>query len=210
MFLRLAQAGLLTVALLATPFSRGSSGQSLDPALFGERLLRLTSTVESLELTLASQKRQIDALNAEVQRLREQLASQQAQRPWTDDLKRIAEAIQEVDRKRISDNEKVLKVLEDLRRAVTAAAADTSRSSSRASESRSSSSKAADLGAKKALPYVMKRGETLSGILEEFNPDAVKQGYRRLTVQQVMDFNEITDATRIPEGATIMLPLIPQ
>jgi hypothetical protein len=209
MLLRLAHAGLLAVALLATPFSRGSSAQPLDPALFGERLLRLTSTVESLELTLASQKRQIDALNSEVQRLREELASEQAKRPWTDDLKRIADALQEIDRKRISDNEHVLKVLEDVRRAV-AAAAEASRPAPRGSDARGSSTKAAELGAKKALPYVMKRGETLSGILEDFNPDAARQGYRRLTVQQLMDFNAITDATRIPEGATIMLPLIPE
>jgi ABC-type transporter Mla subunit MlaD len=185
---------------LAAAMPTRIEAQAIDPAVVGERLQRLTSIVESMELTLASQKRQIDALQQEVQNLRDLVTEQNNRRDWASDLKKLADAISEVDRKRIADNEHVVKILGELRKAVSTPAEPAKPARSRSTE----------IATDKALPYVFKRGDTLSGVLQSFNPDAEKKGYRPLTPQQVMDFNKIEDARRIPEGATIMLPLIPQ
>lgn len=221
----LALAGLIS-AHTALP----ANAQSVDPAVVGERLQRLNVTVESLEATAASQKRQIDALASEILRLREEhsrelssLASRGAQRPWAedikrhnDDLKRLADAIQEVDRKRAADHEQSLKILGELRKAVTALAeAPPPKAAPRRERpDRTEKPDRTDPPAEpetpvKAVPYTVGRGETLSLIVEGFNTDAKKKGYQPLTVQQVMKFNKVTDPRKIPVGAVLNLPLYP-
>ncbi|MBX3747719.1 MAG: hypothetical protein KF833_20620 [Verrucomicrobiae bacterium] len=189
--------------------------QPVDPAVFGERLQRLTSAVESLEMALASQRRQIDNLSQELQQVRQDMLdrSQAQPRGGDDDLKRLASAIAEVDRKRIADAEQVLRILGELRKSIAAAAesgAARSGGASRPATGGARPSRPAEPTPDKELPYVIKRGQTLSQLLVEFNTDARKHGYRTLTAQQVMDYNQITDATRIPEGATLLFPLYPQ
>lgn len=101
---------------------------------------RLNASVEAVEQASVSQKRQIEALGNEIQKLREEnareAASRATQRPWADDikrqsdelrrhsedLKRLADAVAEVDRKRAADHEQVLKVLGEMRKAVAAIA----------------------------------------------------------------------------------------
>lgn len=201
--------------------ARSGFAQAIDPAVVGERLQRLTSMVESLELALASQKRQIEALGNEMQRLREDQLERAGQRPWADDLKRLADAVNEVDRKRVADSEQVVKVLNELRKAVATAAeppkpASAARSGDAGGRreeggtgSRGSGS-AREPAVEKALPWVMERGQRLSTVVARFNEQAKKEGFQPLTVQQVMKFNNITDDRRIREGSTIQLPLIPR
>src|SRR5690606_32697075 len=108
-----------------------SVAQAIDPAVVGERLQRLAASVEALELALASQQRQIDALVSEVQSIRQDVLKQGARRPWTDDIRQLTNAIAEVDRKRVADSEQVVKLLNELRKSVSALA-ESSRNSPRA------------------------------------------------------------------------------
>ncbi len=220
----------------------GAGAYDLDPAVVGERIQRLNATVEALEQASTSQQRRIDTLGTELGRLREEttreLARNGAQRPWsedllrqsdeikrhTEDLKRLAEAISEVDRKRAADHEQVLKVLGELRKAITAmadappgrsspnrSAPESPRSTSRRDNDRSSANNApVEPAPAKSVPYTVGRGDTLSLIVESFNADAGKKGYLPVTVSQVMKFNKITDARRLAAGAQLNLPLYPQ
>jgi hypothetical protein len=195
--------------------------QPIDPAVVGERIQRLTAAVESLELSMASQKRQIDALAGELVKIREEMGRQgdamrqRDARPWADDLKRLADAIAEVDRKRASDGEQVVRVLNELKKAV-ATGPDTSRSA-KAPEPRTTpgrtkapdADKPAEKPPDRALEYVLERGQSLSEVVVSFNEEAKKQGYQPLTTAQVMKFNDIKDDRRIPVGARILLPVIP-
>lgn len=213
-------AGILSVGLVWGS-ARPVRAQAVDPAVVGERLQRLTSMVESLELALASQKRQIEALGNELQRLREDQLERTGQRPWADDLKRLADAVNEVDRKRVADSEQVVKVLNELRKAVATAAETPKPAPAARSGDGGGRREEGGTGAKgpgsakepaveKALPWVMERGQRLSTVVARFNEQAKKEGYQSLTVQQVMKFNNITDDRRIREGSTIQLPLIPR
>ncbi len=221
-------------------FLRLAAAQPVDPAVVGERLQRLSATLESVELSQASQKRQMDNLGNEVQRLRQEvsqasrdMASQGSRRPWaedtkrlSDDVKRLAEAIAEVDRKRASDHEQVLKILADLRRAI-AAAAETPAPRTRGPETpalsgrgkdREPHDKDKDKEPEKETPasepdkyveHVVQAGQTLSLIVNGFNNSARKQGYKTLTTDQVAKFNKIRDVSKIPEGMKLKLPLVP-
>src|SRR5262245_6050688 len=118
MSFRLFVRGLLAAGLLTQAAPLVSRAQPVDPAVVSERLQRLSAAVESLEMALASQRRQIEALSAELQQMREEAANRDTQRPWAEDMKRLNEAIAEVDRKRVADGEQVLKVLNDLRKTI--------------------------------------------------------------------------------------------
>lgn len=208
MFSRPVSRWLLAAGLLlpAAPFP--AHAQAVDPAVVGERLQRLTVAVESLEMALASQKRQIENLSDEVQRLRDSQANQGAERPWVDDMKRLADAIAEVDRKRVADSEQVLKVLTEIRKA---AAAEARREPApRASSAPPAADRDREPSAEKAVPYVLEPGQTISEVVDSFNKEARKQGYQALSIDQVMKFNKITDARRVPAGMTLQLPLIPR
>jgi LysM repeat protein len=203
--------------LLAAVVRSATGAEAIDPAVVGERLQRLTAAVESLEMTLASQQRQIDGLANELQKAREELANHGNQRPWADDMKRLADAINEVDRKRAADGEQVLKVLNELRRSVATSTTTEAPRSARPSNTavdrtavNRNPGRAAETTPDKALPYVIQAGDSLSRVVDEFNKQARQEGYQALTVQQVMKFNNIAEARRIREGQTIQLPVIPK
>ncbi len=189
-----------------------AAAEAVDPAVVGERLQRLNASVEALEQTLASQRRQIESLTAEVQRLRTEASDRKHQRPWVEDLKLVADAVNEVDRKRIADSEQVVKVLSELRKAISAAAeappkAVASRSSTNA-DAQESSRPTRDAVPEKSLPYVIRKGDRLSDIVVSFNAEARKQGYQPITIDQVVKFNKLQGPNKILEGMTLQLPIV--
>lgn len=227
---------ILAAASLSLSLSPGprAGAQSVDPAVVGERLQRLSVAVEAVEASQSSQRRQIEELGTSLHHLREETLNRGNQRPWADDLKRqnedlkrLAAAIEDVDRKRIADHKQVLEILADLRKAVAAAAeAPPPRTPSRPPADRSDETGAGSRGGKgggdkpdrtpkaepadKYIEHVMEPGQSLSLVLKGFNEEAKKKGYQPLTVQQVMKYNKITDERRIPQGATLKLPLYPK
>ncbi len=215
---------------LAASMAARLDAQTLDPAVVGERILRLTAAVESLELSMASQKRQIDALGNELYRLRDDMSRQgdllrqsSSQRPWGDDMKRLADAISEVDRKRAADGEQVVKVLNELKRAVSAsteipktskaaAGGDSRGGGGRGAGTRvaeGGEDRTAEKGPDKALEYVLEKGQLVYDVVVSFNEEAKKQGYQTLSVSEVLKFNNIKDDRRIRAGTKILLPVIP-
>jgi chromosome segregation ATPase len=192
---------LLLVLAGAAPAGRGQ-----DVAVLDERVQRLTATVEALENGLLNQKRQIAALTEEIQRLREEAvrASSRPAGPSFDELQKLADKVAEVDRKRGADNERVLAALEELKRLPPPAAA------ARAPRPREKEDKPAApaLHADQAVEYTVERGQSLSQIVASFNAEARKQGYRTLTVDDVMRFNNIADPRRLREGQKLQLPLV--
>lgn len=207
---------LVLVGLTVLGGRTGRAAATVDPAVVGERLIRIESMMESLEVSLASQKRQIDELANAVQKLREEALQQGNRRPWADDVRRLSSAIEEVDRKRIADSEQVVKVLGDLRKAVAAGAESPKPSkatpparsgAARSNAPAGSAAKGGESTPEKAVPYVFQEGDVLSRVVAEFNEQAKREGYTTLTTDQVMKFNGLKDAKRIPKGATIQLPL---
>ncbi|MCC6231435.1 MAG: LysM peptidoglycan-binding domain-containing protein [Verrucomicrobiales bacterium] len=193
--------------LLASPLA---AAEAVDPAVVGERLQRLNANIEALEQTVASQRRQIESLTAEVSRLRTDAADQKHLRPWAEDLKRVADAVNEVDRKRIADSEQVVKVLNELRKAMAAAAEAPRPSVSRPApaEPAESGKGGKDAVPEKALPYVVRKGDRLSDVVNSFNAEARKQGYQPITLDQVVKFNKLQGANKIFEGMTLQLPIV--
>ena len=188
---------LILAAVAAAPL------RAQDAALLEERLARLTATVEALEVAFDSQKRQIAALTEQLQQLRAEAARSAGRSPSYDDLQKLAEKLAEVDRKRVADNEQILKALEDLRKLPAAAARTAPRTPEREPDRAPPA-----LRADQAIEHTVGRGQSISQIVSAFNADARRQGFKPLTVDEVMRFNGITDARRLREGQKLQLPLL--
>ncbi len=188
---------LILAAVAAAPL------RAQDAALLEERLARLTATVEALEVAFDSQKRQIAALTEQLQQLRAEAARSAGRSPSYDDLQKLAEKLAEVDGKRGADNEQTLRAPGALRKPPAAAARPAPRPPEREPDRAPPA-----LRADQAIEHTVGRGQSISQIVSAFNADARRQGFKPLTVDEVMRFNGITDARRLREGQKLQLPLL--
>jgi len=99
---------LVTLTLCTTAGARGQD------AATEERLNRLAGQVDNLVEGQQALKRQIDALAREIETLRADASKPKGDYASQGDLKRVADALKDVDRKRIEDSERVQTELKKL------------------------------------------------------------------------------------------------
>src|SRR5258708_4560513 len=92
---------ILAAALCAAPQSRAQD------AATQERLDKLTGQIEDLLAARAEQDKRLTALSSQLAELREQTGKPNANYASQEDLKRLAEVVREVDRKRLDDYDKI-------------------------------------------------------------------------------------------------------
>ena len=105
---------LVTLALCAPPALRAQD------AATEERLNKLSGRIEDLAAGQEVLKKQISELSKELEALREQSAKPSTSYARPEDLNRLAEAVKEVDRKRMDDAEKTHAELLKLRKVLEA------------------------------------------------------------------------------------------
>src|SRR5262245_15616849 len=93
---------------------------SAQDAATEERWNKLSGQIEDLLAGQAAQQKRISELAREVENLREQSSKPSANYATTDDLKRLADSIKEVDRKRMEDYDKIRTELLKLGKSVSA------------------------------------------------------------------------------------------
>src|SRR6266498_4030094 len=99
--------------LIALSLCGGRELQAQDAAT-EERLNKLNGLVQDLLEDKAHQKKQIESLSRELQNLREQVSKPTGNYASQDDLRTLARKLQEIDQKRIEDNERIVKKIEKL------------------------------------------------------------------------------------------------
>lgn len=103
---------ILTIAI--TILTSGSAVLCAQPATgpssqeINENIKHLQATVDDLNAAQDDLRKQIQSLAREISDLREKAAKPAGNFASPDDIKRLADAIQEVDRKRQADNEKMI------------------------------------------------------------------------------------------------------
>lgn len=167
----------------------GFDARAQDPAT-EERLNRLNGLVQDLQEDKAIQKRQIESLTREIQTLREQLARPVGNFASQEELRKLAEKLQEVDRKREADKELILKEFEKLVKLVASRKPTTP------------TTPPAPAGSEgKFFEYTIASGDTLSAIEKAYRDQGVK-----VTVKQILDANPGLVAERMPVGQKIFIP----
>ncbi|HWQ90987.1 MAG TPA: LysM peptidoglycan-binding domain-containing protein [Clostridia bacterium] len=179
---------LLSLAVLCSP-------AVAQDAATQERLDKLSGQIEDLIAAQKSQQKQISELIREIDRVREQTSRPNEAYASQEDLKRLADTVKEVDRKRLDDAERVHKELLNLSKTLTAVPA---RKPSREVGAPSTDKPA---GPERFFEHTVGKGDTLSTIVEAFREQKVK-----VTVDQILKANPGLKPEKMAVGQKIIIP----
>jgi LysM repeat protein len=164
---------------------------------------RMSLRVEQMEDTLQNQQKRIATLVEEIHNLREQVDKLRAKGESTatqDSIKQLAEKIEEVDKKRIADNELISKKLGNLGKELSTTLVPKTNPLPPPVKTEKTPP-AANEPPEKSFAYQIKDGDTLSRIVTDLRA----QGWK-VTQKQVMDINPSVNWSRLRVGQTIYIP----
>ena len=184
---------LLPLALCLAPGARAQD------AATQERLDKLSGRIEDLTAAQEAMKKQIAELSREVEGVREQSGRPNSSYARQEDLSRLAEAIKEVDRKRMDDAEKIQAQLLNLRKVLEAPPPQSKKSS--VSTPKDTSSTASSSTPEKGFEYTVKSGDTLDAIAL-----GCKEKNIKVTVAQILKANPGLKAERLKVGQKVFIP----
>jgi LysM repeat protein len=165
-----------------------------------ERLNKLSGRIEDLTAGQEELKKQIADLAKEIESLRERSAKPSASYARPEDLNRVAEAVKEVDRKRMDDAEKTHAELLKLRKILEAPLASTKKTST-TKPPKEASVTPAPTTSDKGFEYVIKSGDTLDAIVLAYKEKNIK-----VTVNQIVNANPGLKPERLKVGQKIFIP----
>jgi LysM repeat protein len=185
------------LTLGSTPVLRG------EDAATEERLNQLSGKIEDLIASQEAQRKRVAELAREIEHLREQQSKPNGSYASQEDLKRLAKAVEEVDRKRLDDNEKTRAELVKLGKSL---AGPLTAKSKPAGGSATAPSGGAT--AEKPTPqekgfgdYTVQPGDTLSVIVQAYREKNIK-----LTVDQILKANPGLKPEKLKVGQKIWIP----
>ena len=161
-----------------------------------ERNKRLNATVEDLKETFVAQQKTIASLREEVRQLRDENARVSNNAVGQDTVRRLAEKIQEVDRKRESDNKLIQETLAKLQKSLTTPQSPAPKTP------KSETPPAAPVTSDKAIEYTVQKGDRLDLILKSVRDQGVK-----VTQKQIKDANPSINWDKLRVGQKIFIPL---
>jgi septal ring factor EnvC (AmiA/AmiB activator) len=157
-----------------------------------QRLNEISGRIESLLESQEAQGRRISELTREVGQLREHANKPLPTYASQDDLKRLADAVREVDRKRLEDYEKIRAELQKLGRLIKESTPALPKAPpQREPEREPAKSTTPETG----FEYVVQKGDTLSTIVKAYRDKNIK-----VTADQVIKANPGLNPDRIPVG----------
>jgi nucleoid-associated protein YgaU len=190
---------LLTALLLC-----GISKVQADDAATEERLNQLSGKIEDLIASQETQRKQLADLRREIESLREQASKPTGNFAAQEDLKRVADVVKEVDRKRLEDYEKIRTTIKDLGATLAAQPQRTKKSDSGTMEiaqaDKHPKSEKTEKS-EKGFEYTIKSGDTLSGIVAAYREQNIK-----VTKDQIIAANPGLVPEKMKLGQKIWIP----
>jgi LysM repeat protein len=169
-------------------------------AALEERFNQLSGKIEDLIAGQEAQRKRLADLAREVESLREQQSKPVANNYANqEDLKRLAEAVKEVDRKRMDDYGKIHDELLKLGKKLSLPPPSSGRTSRNTTPSGDDTATPAP--EKKGFEYTIQPGDTLSVIVQAYKEKNIK-----VTVDQILKANPGLKAERLSAGKTIFIP----
>jgi len=169
---------------------------SAQDAATEERLNKLTGQLENIIEAQRVQQRQIETLAKELDALRDQMSKPTGNYATHDDLKRLTDAIRDVDQKRMEDADKIAAQVARLAKTLTSAPPV------RSNPSTTSGNSAPDSGKpEKGFSYVIQQGDTISAIVQAYRDKNIK-----VTAEQILKANPGLKPERMPVGTKLWIP----
>jgi len=188
------------ILFLLVPLALCSAlGVCAQDAATQERLDKLSGRIEDLTAAQEALKKQITEMSRELENVREQSGKPNTSYARQEDLNRLAEAIKELDRKRMDDAEKIHTELLNLRKVLETPPPQPKRSSSATAKDAPSTGNPST--PEKGFEYVVKSGDTLDAIAL-----GCKEKNIKVTVAQILKANPGLKAERLKVGQKIFIP----
>lgn len=194
--------GLLIASLTAgTSYAQDAATQ--------QQLDKLSGSIQDLTETIAQDGKRIDALEKSLNDLRDKVNTPAPTGDYAanDDLKKLAQQVQEIDRKRQEDRDLILEQIKKIAAAagsgpvhIRTPQVDTSTSSG-GGDSGTSDTSAGPAGPQTGHYYVVKQGDRLSAIVKAYRDAGVK-----VTSSQVLKANPGLDPNKLFVGKKIFIP----
>ena len=186
------------ILLLAVALAHARLATAQDAAV-EERLNKLGGQIEDLLAAKAEQDKRMAALVREIEALREQLGKAGGNYASAEDVRKLAEAVKDVDQKRIADNEKIAHQIENLAKAAVGGGTGNRRAPK--VEPKVENPERAGGGAEKGYEYVIAPGDTLSTIAQAYREKGVK-----VTVDWILKSNPGLKEKSLKVGQKIFFP----
>jgi LysM repeat protein len=181
---------LLLTALLAAPAIAPAQDAATE-----ERLNKLGAQIEVLIEAKDAQNKKIDDLQSQVRDLQNQVSKPTGNYASADDVKQLADAIKEVDRKRQEDNEKVLTELEKLGKTLGG-------SGSRRTTTVADPKPPVDVNPNAPhFEYTIQSGDSLLAIVKAYREKNIK-----ITLSQILAANPGLKPENMKVGQKIIIP----
>jgi chromosome segregation ATPase len=167
-----------------------------------ERFKRLNATVEDLVGSNQALEKRLGVLREELGRLREEVSRANDRNKDTatqESLKQLARAIEEVDQKRLADNDKIVAALAKLEKLISDRSAPSARSNSTAPATPHANPPANKT--EKGYEYTIRERDNPHAIAA-----ALKQQGMKVTAQQIMDANPGVQWNKLRIGQKIFIP----
>lgn len=159
-----------------------------------QQIDKLSGQIQDLIDARGVQAKRMDALEKEISDLRDKLNQPVVNDSASaDDLKKLAAQVQEIDRKRQADNEKILKVIEKL--------AKSGGGSYKPPVAANDTPAPAPGTKQKGYDYEIRAGDTLSAISKAYRDQGVK-----VTTEQILAANPGLDPRSLNVGKKIFIP----
>jgi predicted RNase H-like nuclease (RuvC/YqgF family) len=168
-----------------------------------ERYKRMAADLQALQLDNESLKAKIASLEQKLDDLRQQQAAANNS-GVQEDLKRLADKIVQVDKKREEDkqaiSEEIRKAIGGLEKTLAGAGAPAHAAPPKSPPDTATPANANDVS------YTIKDGDNLSVIVKAYNADFKSKGWKTITLKQAMDANPNVDWNRLLVGQKIIIP----
>lgn len=166
-----------------------------------EELRRLAGQLEDLRSAFEAQQRKISSLERQVESLRTALRQSTestnlklGDAVTREDLKKLANAIEEVDKKRIADRKLIV---EEVQKQLGDLASDFNKTRTPVREPQLDG---------KFYPHTVEAGQYLSTILDAYNAEFKAKGKGQVTLEDIKRANPTININRIYVGQKILIP----
>ena len=187
---------LLLTALLAAPTISPAQDAATE-----ERLNKLSAQIDVLIEAKDAQNKKIEDLQGQIRDLQSQVSKPSGNYASAEDLKQVADAVKEVDKKRVSDNDHVLNELEKLGKTL---GGGSSRRTTTPPKPDVTPGPEANPNAPH-FEYTVQAGDTLGVIVKAYRDKNIK-----ITLQQVLAANPGLKPENMRVGQKIIIPAPPQ
>ncbi|MDB6129266.1 MAG: hypothetical protein JWM04_373 [Verrucomicrobiales bacterium] len=214
-----------TLVLLVASLLGGlcmANAQELDKAEAAEKLTRLAGDIEAVQASNATIQKRFSSLNEELRSAKDEIAKLRAANnnsTTQEELKKLAEKIIEVDKKREADKKLILDEMKNLKETILASIKDLNTSTSRQNiptttkppqstrNEPNTSGGTASTATEKFYEYVVEKGDSLPTIVVAYNETFKSQNRKTITRKMVRDANPTINWDKLQPKQKILIPV---